>query len=189
MCCCPSSHLHAGFSLPDYFCVYALRAPARHEPGTSRSRAVNSSTDWSSQGRPAGKSLPGSGTTASRSRQPCPRQALALGWLHPLRTRLGRTGWTGSDTGPPWAGLDSPGHSRGFLQRLRDRSGTLTKAPVEMNKGVCREGFICQCKKANAQIPPLKCMTGHLRMAPNWMPHFSVLTTQRYLVRAEKADF
>lgn len=90
---------------------------------------------------------------------------------------------------PPWAGLDSPGHSRGFLQRLRDRSGTLTKALVEMNKGVCREGFICQCKKANAQIPPLKCMTGRLRMAPNWMPRFSVLTTQRYLVRAKKADF
>lgn len=35
MCCWPSCHLHAAFFLLDYFCVCALQAPARHEPGSS----------------------------------------------------------------------------------------------------------------------------------------------------------
>lgn len=44
MCYCPSSHLHAGFFLPDYFCVYALQAPARHKPGSSRCRSAPAPT-------------------------------------------------------------------------------------------------------------------------------------------------
>lgn len=62
----------------------------------------------------------------------------------------------------PWA---APG---GFLQHLRGRSGALTKAPVGMDKRVCREGFICRRRrKRTPKISALKCVAGQLRTAPN----------------------
>lgn len=77
---------------------------SQHQPGTSCSRAVNSSSDWSSQGRPAGKSLLDQAPLLQGQGSPV-HARLGSGVADPLRTRLGSTAWTGSNTGAQQSAL------------------------------------------------------------------------------------
>lgn len=80
----------------------------------------SSSTGWSSQGQPDGKSLPWPHTTASRSGP----------WLQgdssTLEACLALPGGTGSGAGPEQTPWGCPA-LRGLLQWLGDGPGTLTK--------------------------------------------------------------
>lgn len=185
MCPCPSSHLHAGFFLPDHLRAHALQAPARHEPGISLCGSAPALT-----GAAKGNQLENHQHHCSKAKAALSRAGLwlwgsciTLGSLSGARRMSWVKCWSGA--APLGAVPDSPGHSCGLLQRLRDRSGAPTKAALGVSEQVCRGGFIHQCKKQtpNATAATHGCTPEDV---PSWMLHFSTLTS---LVRAEKAGF
>lgn len=139
VCYCPSSHLHVGFFLPCYCCVYTPQAPARHEPGTSRCRS--DPAEWSSHGRPAGKSLPRSGTTASRSRQALSRSGL---WLQGDCITLGNlSGAHRMNWSECWTRADHPQGSTGQPQALVWAPVVVERQIRDFCKGITRDELAC----------------------------------------------